>query len=63
VFLRAYSEAYPAREYYLDEHDAWLASNCGVGFGPAALQQWEAWAKWVAFYKVSGDGSVSIDQE
>lgn len=58
-FCSAYAN-HTDQEYYLREQDA--CSNADVQ-GSIAAAQWAAWLRWVAVYKLTGDGRGSFTTE
>lgn len=58
-FCNAYATR-TGQEYYLREQDA--CNNADVQ-GSIATAQWAAWLRWVAVYKLTGDGRGSFTTE
>ena len=58
-FCAAYAN-HTGQEYYLREQDAYNNSHVQ---GSIATAQWAAWLRWVAVYKLTGDGRGSFITE
>lgn len=55
-FCSAYTH-HAGAEYYLGEKTAYNLAEVGH---PVAVAQWTAWLRWVAVYKLTGDGRGSF---